>query len=336
MADQIEQYLEEGWTHLESGDLTRARAAADAALALDAEEAAVHTLLGAIAGGEGDAAGMLEALERAMDLDPDAYDPVILAVDALAAVGDVDAALEMCERALDLADEEDEYLDALLLKAEIEIAADDEEAAKKTLADLPPADVALPDATMLLRAGDALRLTGQLDEAEARYRVARETDGLAADALHGLALCAESRDDRPRMIELFQEVRKLDLGTPPKWTVTEAELEKQVEAALAELPAEARTLLGNVPILLEDYPSEAVVADGTDPRSLGLFAGLPFPEHGGAAAPHLEQILIYRLNVARDCHSLDEVADEIRTTLLHETGHFFGLDEEDLANMGLD
>ena len=47
-------------------------------------------------------------------------------------------------------------------------------------------------------------------------------------------------------------------------------------------------------------------------------------------------MFLYQRNIERVARSMAEVEAEIRTTLLHETGHFFGLDEEDLAEMGLD
>jgi predicted Zn-dependent protease with MMP-like domain len=52
--------------------------------------------------------------------------------------------------------------------------------------------------------------------------------------------------------------------------------------------------------------------------------------------PQLTQILLFRKNLERAAHSAEELAEEIRITLLHETGHFFGMSEEDLAEVGLD
>ena len=136
----------------------------------------------------------------------------------------------------------------------------------------------------------------------------------------------------------FQRVRALDAKAPPQpWAVTDERLEELVEAALDELPERARKLLENVPILVEDYPSEELVDDGLDPRLLGLFAGVPFPEQSALSGPpHLEAVFFYQRNIERVARSTAEVEAEIRTTLLHETGHFFGLDEEDLAELGLD
>jgi predicted Zn-dependent protease with MMP-like domain len=49
----------------------------------------------------------------------------------------------------------------------------------------------------------------------------------------------------------------------------------------------------------------------------------------------LTQILIFRRNLERMVASDDELREEVRTTLLHETGHFFGLDEAALGELGL-
>ena len=61
------------------------------------------------------------------------------------------------------------------------------------------------------------------------------------------------------------------------------------------------------------------------------------PEHWlSGQPPHLECVLLFKRNIERDARTVEEVDQEIRTTLLHETGHFFGLDEEDLEGLGLD
>ncbi len=52
--------------------------------------------------------------------------------------------------------------------------------------------------------------------------------------------------------------------------------------------------------------------------------------------PELTQIVLFRRNLERAAASEDELRREIRTTLLHETGHFFGMDEADLESVGLE
>ena len=77
--------------------------------------------------------------------------------------------------------------------------------------------------------------------------------------------------------------------------------------------------------------------DGYDPRMMGFFSGVPYPEKAaiGGATPHLDCIFLYKRNLERECQGREELEAEIRITLLHETGHFFGLSEEELDAMGL-
>lgn len=335
MADEADP-IERGWQLLEDGKIDEARRIADRAVVSTPESPEAHTLAGAVANAEGDSDGALEAFERAMELDDEYLDPILLAAETMALDGDAPRALELIERALDLAEEEEEYVDALLLKAEIELGDDDVEAATATLGELPP--VALPTAALELRAGDAFLELGDADRAQSHFERAAKAEPGNADAIYGLGLAAEARGERAAMIAQFQRVRAMDAkAKQAPWGVSTERLEELVESALAELPARAQKLLENVPVMVEDLPSEEVVADGFDPRGLGLFAGVPFPEQSALSGPpHLEAVFLYQRNIERVARSVSEVEAEIRTTILHETGHFFGLDEDDLAEMGLD
>jgi predicted Zn-dependent protease with MMP-like domain len=53
-------------------------------------------------------------------------------------------------------------------------------------------------------------------------------------------------------------------------------------------------------------------------------------------APQLTQILLFRKNLERMAIDPEDLCEQIRITLLHETGHFFGMSEDDLADVGLD
>jgi predicted Zn-dependent protease with MMP-like domain/Flp pilus assembly protein TadD len=331
-----EDSLEQGWRWLEEGKIDEARKLADRAIKTDGNSPEAHTLAGAVASAEGDVDGALEAFERAIELDDQYLDPVLLSAETLAADGDAPRALKAAERALDLAEEEDEYVDALLLKSEIELGDEDPDAAAATLSELP--DVALPSTALELRAGDAFLELEELDRARTHFSRAAEREPSSPDPIYGLGLCAEAQGERNEMIAHFQRVRALDAALPPRpWSVTAERLESLVESALAELPTRAQKLLENVPVMVEDLPSEEIVGDGFDPRGLGLFAGVPFPEQSSLSGPpHLEAVFLYQRNIERVARSVAEVETEIRTTLLHETGHFFGLDEEDLAELGLD
>ncbi len=339
MARTIDEHLEAAWKLLEDGDLDGAGREAAAARALDGESADAHTLTGAIKAAKGEVDGALASLERAMELDEEAFDPALLAAEVLAGAGRMEEALEACEAALDRADEEDEYLDALLLRAELELALGDPDAAKQTLGELPPDGADLPETMHHLRAAGCLLEIGELDAAEKQLETVLRREPDSADALHLLGLTSEAKGDHDQMIARFKKVRALDLKAPPSpHAVTVERLEERAQAALEELPEEARKLLGNVPIVIEDYPSEELVDDGLDPRLLGLFSGVPYPEQSTLSGqpPHLECVMLFKRNIERDARSIEEIDDEIRTTLLHETGHFFGLDEDELEKLGLD
>ena len=92
-----------------------------------------------------------------------------------------------------------------------------------------------------------------------------------------------------------------------------------------------------MPILLDELPSAELVAEGVDPRILGLFSGTPFPETSAVGGgPELTTIHLFWRNLEQASDSAEHLAEEIRITVLHETAHFFGLDDDDLAERGLD
>jgi predicted Zn-dependent protease with MMP-like domain/Tfp pilus assembly protein PilF len=335
--DEFSAHLDRGWDQLQAGNLAGARVAAHAALKLEPDAPDCYTLLGAIAAGRGDTDEALEQFARATELDPDFVDPVLHAAEVhIWPLADYDEAIRLCDQALDLAEEEEEYLDALLLKTEAQIAKGDDAGARATLGELPPTSFGEPQ--LHLRAGRALLDLGDLDDAEHHLRLALEGDASLTDALHALGLVHEERGDAKKMVQTFIQVREADLKEPPPaWGVPRERFEELAQAAFDELPERIRNLLDNVPVLPSDYPALELVAEGNDPRMMGFFSGVPWPEKSAVlgAPPHLDCVFLYQRNIERVCRTPDEVEEEIRKTLLHETGHFFGLSEEELEAMGL-
>jgi predicted Zn-dependent protease with MMP-like domain len=160
-----------------------------------------------------------------------------------------------------------------------------------------------------------------------------------AHYLRGLA-CAEV-EDHVGVVEHFLATLRIDaLESDDLGEGNEEELdfiESTAEQILAHVPAEFADRLRGVPIVLEPRPHPELVREGFDPRSLGLFEGL---EHGrlaaGEAAVAPTRIVLYYANLLADFPEHDELADEIEITILHEIGHFFGLDEDDLERLGLE
>ena len=111
--------------------------------------------------------------------------------------------------------------------------------------------------------------------------------------------------------------------------------EEVVAEALAEIPADLAARIDNVAVMVEDEPAREVLVElGMDPEEdllFGLYEGVALPERGAAYANALpDRILIYRLPLLEACASRRELRREIRLTVIHELGHYFGLAEEDL------
>ncbi len=119
------------------------------------------------------------------------------------------------------------------------------------------------------------------------------------------------------------------------WNSIVALATEVVEATLAQLPEPLRGRALKLPITFEPSPNAGLQADGIEPDTLGLFVGPAFAEEGFDPMP--AQIILF-LNNLWDCAQADEriFREEVRTTLLHELGHYLGLDEEDLFDRGLE
>ena len=110
---------------------------------------------------------------------------------------------------------------------------------------------------------------------------------------------------------------------------------EEVEATLAALPPELRREAVRLPITFERRPSAALQADGIADDTLGLFVGPDFTEEANVPMP--PQIILFLENLWDMSEGDEEVfVEEVHTTLLHELGHFLGLDEDQLFDRGLE
>jgi predicted Zn-dependent protease with MMP-like domain len=100
-----------------------------------------------------------------------------------------------------------------------------------------------------------------------------------------------------------------------------------VRAALDELPPEIAVALTNVAVVVEDENPD-------DPDLFGLYHGVPLPERGDMAGVPPDTISISRLPLEETFLDADDLREEIRITVLHELGHYFGLDEDRIAELG--
>ena len=111
-----------------------------------------------------------------------------------------------------------------------------------------------------------------------------------------------------------------------------------VGKALKALPAEFRERMKDVAVVVRDRPSkkelrESEVADGD--TLLGLFQGTSTTEKSVWDAPEdVDRIILFREPLEEMCANRAELEKEIRKTVIHEVGHFLGMEEEELERLG--
>ena len=157
-----------------------------------------------------------------------------------------------------------------------------------------------------------------------------------ADLHHLLGQACEDLGERAGMVAEWLETRRLDVeGDADARGLGDAEFARIVQDALDELPPALLERLRNVPLIADDRPSEEMVRDGTDPRILGLFHGLSMPHESTLGPAYPDTIHLFQRNIERVIADERELREEIRVTVLHETAHYFGFDEDELRRLGL-
>lgn len=115
--------------------------------------------------------------------------------------------------------------------------------------------------------------------------------------------------------------------------MTHEHFTRLVEEALDSLPQEFRSRMHNVAVLVEDRPRRQ-----RSPKSgrllLGLFHGVPTTKKSVFDLPTgPDYIVLYQKNIEAVCSSEAEIREQVRLTVIHELGHYFGMDEEQLKDV---
>src|SRR5579864_7189410 len=111
---------------------------------------------------------------------------------------------------------------------------------------------------------------------------------------------------------------------------------KVVEETLDSLPEEFRSRIRNVAVLVEDMPSHQPSPQQGQQRRLllGLFVGVPATTKSMFDLPTgPDHIVFYQKNIEAVCSSEAEIREQIRLTVIHELGHYFGMDENQLEDV---
>jgi len=116
--------------------------------------------------------------------------------------------------------------------------------------------------------------------------------------------------------------------------------DRLVDRAIASIPPQFRRALDGVAIVIADEPSREQRREnglGPDETLYGLYEGVPLDEWGGDWIPVPTRIILFRLPLEDDFPHPDDLADEVRITLLHELAHHLGIEDEDrLRELGID
>jgi len=346
-APEVEHLVDESIARWEAGDNEAALAAADRALALDADSSAAHHCRAAALVGLDRLEEAQEACDRGLELAPDDPEALLYSADFYVthSEGDRDClghALALAargQRQARRAKEIELEAELLLLQSRAE-------------EDLRRPDVALelieaaldllgPEPDVLVERGIMLFELCRFDEARRQLEEALAEEPDLADAHFYLGLIDERRGDRRGAERRFRKARRLEPDLYPRPVeMSGKDFERTLEAALAELPAKIRRYLGNVAITIEEIPltDDLIAADPPlSPQSLGLFRGSPLAQKGLADpwAHFPNSIVLYKRNLERFASSREELIEQIDITLRHEVGHFLGLDDDELSDRGL-
>ncbi len=125
-----------------------------------------------------------------------------------------------------------------------------------------------------------------------------------------------------------------DRSNRDRLIVSQQEFEQLVEKALAGIPQEFLDLLDNIAIAVEEEPDRADMDEGEldeDSELLGIFRGIPTIHQSWESFGELPgEIVLFRGPILRSCDTREQVIEEVRDTVVHELGHYFGLDDHEM------
>lgn len=120
--------------------------------------------------------------------------------------------------------------------------------------------------------------------------------------------------------------------------VSKVKFAELVEQALAELPDQFAEFLDEVPVEIRNRPTLKQLKAaglGRDDLLLGLYHGIPQTERSVEHSGRFPDVIyIFQEDIELVSDSEHELVDQVRITVLHEIGHHFGLDEDDLDRLG--
>jgi len=119
--------------------------------------------------------------------------------------------------------------------------------------------------------------------------------------------------------------------------VTHSEFEALVERALRTLPRQFKEKITNVVVVVEDWADDETLRElGIDPPDTlyGLYRGTDLTRRDSSYGNVLpDTIHIFQGPIEEDCEDAEDMADLVRDTVIHEVGHYFGLDDDTMEGI---
>ena len=107
-----------------------------------------------------------------------------------------------------------------------------------------------------------------------------------------------------------------------------------MQEVLDSLPEEFRSRIRNVAVLVEDFPAGQTPSRRPKKLLLGLFHGVPMTKKSVFDLPTgPDYVVLYQKNIEAVCSTEAEIREQIRRTVIHEFGHYFGMDEDQLKDV---
>jgi predicted Zn-dependent protease with MMP-like domain len=178
---------------------------------------------------------------------------------------------------------------------------------------------------------------GELKGAWEEVKEALKLDENCATAHHCKGILLEFKG---RLTVAQKEFRIAQTLDPQRFFVpvraTREEFDSIVERVIHSLPPKFRERLKKIQVIVKGLPEPQDNPDEPfSPLALGAFDGFSVGEFGSEMAP-CSIIYLYQKNIERMCRTKEDLVREVEVTLIHEIGHFFGLEEEDLQRLRLD
>src|SRR5215468_5813415 len=119
--------------------------------------------------------------------------------------------------------------------------------------------------------------------------------------------------------------------------MTRRQFEALVEKSLRKLPAKFKEKIANIAVVVEDWADDETLEEmGIEPPETlyGLYRGIDLTRRDSGYGNVLpDTIHIYQGPIEEDCADADEMADLVRDVVIHEIGHYFGLDDDTMEDI---